>query len=162
MLHHRWYIPKVWLFCKNSWQLFHKVLSTPLHKKNTKCVAPQASRFNSLRQRSLSYRNKSTDLLCKSMDWFLFDGVLHHEKVKVVAGIFLLSLETSSVLLNIWEVKLTKKKSFSSFSFCYNVYPENLIASNIMQKVPFTKIFLKITYNLFFCLYYRTHNNENI
>ena len=22
----------------------------------------------------LSYRNQSTDLLCKSMDWFLYDG----------------------------------------------------------------------------------------
>ena len=29
----------------------------------------------------LSYRNQSTDLLSKSMDWFLYDRDLCHEKV---------------------------------------------------------------------------------
>ena len=33
-------------------------------------------------RRSLSYRNQSIDLLCKSMDWFLYDSVLRHERVK--------------------------------------------------------------------------------
>ena len=32
-------------------------------------------------RRSLSYRNKSTDLLCKPMDWFLYDLDLHNERV---------------------------------------------------------------------------------
>ena len=32
--------------------------------------------------RPLSYRNQSTDLLCKSMDWFLYDNGLRHERVK--------------------------------------------------------------------------------
>ena len=31
---------------------------------------------------SLSYRNQSIDLLCKLMDWFLYDGDLRHEQVK--------------------------------------------------------------------------------
>ena len=31
--------------------------------------------------RSLSYRSQSTDLLCKSMKWFLYDRDLRHEKV---------------------------------------------------------------------------------
>ena len=30
-------------------------------------------------QRSLSYRNQSIDLLCKSMEWFLYDNGLCHE-----------------------------------------------------------------------------------
>ena len=30
----------------------------------------------------LSYRNQSIDLLCKSMDCFLYDKDLHHERVK--------------------------------------------------------------------------------
>ena len=34
-------------------------------------------------RRPLSYRNLSTDLLRKSMDWFLYDNGLRHEKVKV-------------------------------------------------------------------------------
>ena len=33
-------------------------------------------------RRPLSYRNQSFDLLCKSMDWFLYNSSLHHERVK--------------------------------------------------------------------------------
>ena len=36
-------------------------------------------------QRPLSYRNQSTDLLCKSLDWFLYDNGLRHERVKAKA-----------------------------------------------------------------------------
>ena len=32
-------------------------------------------------RRPLSYRNQSIDLLRKSMDWFLYDNVLRHERV---------------------------------------------------------------------------------
>ena len=32
-------------------------------------------------RRLLSYRNQSIDLLCKSMDWFLYDNGLRHERV---------------------------------------------------------------------------------
>ena len=30
------------------------------------------------------YRNPSIDLLCKLMDWFLFDKDIHHERVKTL------------------------------------------------------------------------------
>ena len=33
-------------------------------------------------RRPLSYRSKSIDLLCKSMDWFLYDNGHRHERVK--------------------------------------------------------------------------------
>ena len=33
-------------------------------------------------RKSLSYRNQSIDLLFKSMDWFLYDNGLRHERVK--------------------------------------------------------------------------------
>ena len=36
------------------------------------------------RRRPLSYRNQSIDLLCKSMDWFLYDNGLSHERVNLV------------------------------------------------------------------------------
>ena len=32
----------------------------------------------------LSYRNQSTDLLHKSMDWFLYDNGPRHERVKLL------------------------------------------------------------------------------
>ena len=34
--------------------------------------------------KSLSYRNHSIDLLCKPMDWFLYDRGLLHERVKLL------------------------------------------------------------------------------
>ena len=34
-------------------------------------------------QRPLSYRNQSIDLLWKSMDWFLYDNGLRHERVNL-------------------------------------------------------------------------------
>ena len=33
------------------------------------------------------YRNQSIDLLCKSIDWFLYDKDLLHEGVKVIIGL---------------------------------------------------------------------------
>ena len=35
-------------------------------------------------RRSLSYRNQSIDLLCKSIDWFLYHRDLRHERVKIL------------------------------------------------------------------------------
>ena len=35
-------------------------------------------------RKSLSYRNQSIDLLCKSMDWFLYNRDLRHERFKRV------------------------------------------------------------------------------
>ena len=35
------------------------------------------------RPRPISYRKQSIDLLCKSMDWFLYDIGFHHERVKL-------------------------------------------------------------------------------
>ena len=37
---------------------------------------------NSFITGSLSYRNQSSDLLCKSMDWFLYEKDLRNERVK--------------------------------------------------------------------------------
>ena len=36
-------------------------------------------------RRSLSQKNQSTDLLSKSIDWFLYDRDLRHERVKKLA-----------------------------------------------------------------------------
>ena len=38
-------------------------------------------------RRPLSYRNQSIDLLCKSMNWFLYDSGLRHERVKVSVAV---------------------------------------------------------------------------
>ena len=38
------------------------------------------------RRRPLSYKNQSIDLLCKSVDWFLYDNGLRLERVKFIIG----------------------------------------------------------------------------
>ena len=39
-------------------------------------------------RRPLSYRNQPIDLLCKSMNWFLYDNGLCHERVNVMHHLF--------------------------------------------------------------------------
>ena len=75
---------------------------------------PQASCLNSFMTEAPTYRNQPIDLQSdwtgwQSMDWILHDGVHRYEteRVKAVAGKFW-PLNYSSVLLNIWEVNLTK------------------------------------------------------
>ena len=66
-------------------------------------------------RKSLLYRNMSIDLLWKSMDWLLYDGDLHHERVKLVIGN--LSLEvTATVMLKNYILKIIK--------FCVLVNPQ--------------------------------------
>ena len=50
-------------------------------------------------RRSLWYRNQSIDLQSKSMDWFLFDNGLRHERVKIYWMMHQL-LENSTLLVN--------------------------------------------------------------
>ena len=54
--------------------------------------------------RPLSYRNQSTDLGSKSMDWFLYDAGLRHERVKtnIFWNLKTLGLPISN-RLNIWK-----------------------------------------------------------
>ena len=54
-------------------------------------------------QRSLSYRNRSTDLLCKSMNWFLYDKDFHHERVKSLYYFFsIVNLNVKMNLMNLY------------------------------------------------------------
>ena len=43
--------------------------------------------FNPLKTEAVSYRNQSIDLLCKSMDWFLYDNGLCLEQVSGWKGL---------------------------------------------------------------------------
>ena len=47
-------------------------------------------------QRPLSYRNQSIDLLCKSVDWFLYDNSLRQERVKQENKLDILVVEVYS------------------------------------------------------------------
>ena len=56
-------------------------------------------------RRPLSYRNQSIDLLRKSIDWFLYDNGLRHERVRVVRG---KGKPTHSLLSTLWYQTLRK------------------------------------------------------
>ena len=62
------------------------------------------------------YRNQSTDLLCKPMDWFLYDRDLRHERVKYIVPH---TEDISSAYDKIWNLEIvmsfkvtTKKTNF--------------------------------------------------
>ena len=56
--------------------IIKKYISRWLHTSN------KALTFSS--RRSLVYRNQPIDLLCKLMDWFLYDKDIRHERVKML------------------------------------------------------------------------------
>ena len=47
------------------------------------CLRPESVPLTLSVRRSLSYRNQFIDLLCKSMDWFLYGRDLRHERVEI-------------------------------------------------------------------------------
>ena len=51
-------------------------------------------------QRSLSYRNQSVDLESKSVDWFLYDSKLRHERVNEVLSSVYASGNNMSLILS--------------------------------------------------------------
>ena len=54
-------------------------------------------------RRPLSYRNRTIDLLRKSMDWFLYDNGLRHERVKRIDG--RLGDNSDNVIANLFQNK---------------------------------------------------------
>ena len=58
----------------------------------------------------LSYKNQSIDLLCISMDWFLYDRDLHHERVKGVCKMLHAKLLRNFFQNLNWNVAWEKKR----------------------------------------------------
>ena len=109
--------------------------------------------------RSLSHRNQTIDLLCKSMDWFLYDSNLGHEKVNRSMMLYFLqstSKETWNRRNAIYNI--CHKNSPLRLLFCVPnvVYPYDLkivqlscfpwVQSNVnlalSEKCPNTEFFL--------------------
>ena len=57
-------------------------------------------------RRPLSYRNQSIDLLCKSVDWFLYDNGLRHERVKKLG-------------LTKWSISVMNQLKYQQVMTCY-------------------------------------------
>ena len=93
-------IPKITCY------LLQKALDTdfknyPLFvSKLTCCFLPKLLLLTLSRRRPIPYRNLSTDLQSKSIDWFLHDIVLPRERVKYCCR----SMQKSLITCNIWNL----------------------------------------------------------
>ena len=66
-------------------------------------------------RRSLWYRNQSIDLLCKSLDWFLYDRDLRPERVEIIHEVPFLNL-IIFYLKCIIHMKFLKYMYYSEFT----------------------------------------------
>ena len=78
-----------------------------------------------LQRRSLSYRNQFVDLLCKSVNWLLYDRNLRHERVKSIKASF---TEKKSCTLYLRNHSFSTYARFSENNFFFS-YP--LISPNV-------------------------------
>ena len=72
-------------------------------------------------RRPLSYRNQTVDLLCKSMDWFLYDNGLHHERVKKLGLTKMINFSNESVKIPtiydlLFTVAICSHQNFNKYS----------------------------------------------
>ena len=104
----------------------------------------RTSKNNSLTlswRRPLSYWNQSINLLCKSMDWFLYDNGPRHERVKLSDSQSMLCMSFS------WSSGLDNRANFrkSSRSFLnFGMTMKNIIWSCTIKKKP-PKILRKLS-----------------
>ena len=75
------------------------------------------------RQRFLSYRNQSIDSLCKSIDWFLYDRDLRHERVK----------EKSEILSAFMEKDFERIRVISNIFFAIK-FPEMWVPEKLIYR----------------------------
>ena len=82
----------IFILFGSIWVLFEDVLSLSLSltifskRHKTGWVRNATWNLTLSWRRPLSYRNQSIDLQSKSLDWFLHDNGLHHERVKWYSG----------------------------------------------------------------------------
>ena len=72
---------------------------------------------------SPSYRNQSIDLLCKSMDWFLYDRDVSHERVNrsLDVGTFPSSMKLANVTPVYKKGSLSDKGNYRPASILPNL-----------------------------------------
>ena len=106
-------------------------------------------------RKSLSYRNQSIDLLCKSMDWFLYDNSLRHERVNTSFEVmkqwdtsqanFMEPQMTSKLVSRVWLLSITHENDTQ-------VWPMTLTHEDD-QQVWLTSL----AYSLFFIVIFIRH-----
>ena len=78
-----WFLLWERLFNITTFHMYEIFQCSHILPRNLLTFSQSASLTSTLSwRRSLSYRNQSIGLLCKSMDWFMYDLDLRHERVK--------------------------------------------------------------------------------
>ena len=77
-------------------------------------------------RRSLSYRNKSIDMQSKSMDWFLFNWYLRHERVNYIILVLSLRRNISGLLCLEIDLRLINEITFVKASG--NYFHKNILS----------------------------------
>ena len=65
-------------------------------------------------RRPLSYRDQSIDLLCKSMEWFLYDNGLRQERVKVIWSLAMEKLTRFLLIVKMFQIRCARTCMFLS------------------------------------------------
>ena len=80
-------------------------------------------------RRPLSYRNQFIDLLCKSVDWFLYDRGLRHKRVNVVLT------NRDEVIQQYFKSGLSSNETLSVLSANHNVSLSIVLLERIWKKL---------------------------
>ena len=90
-------------------------------------------------RRPLSYRHQSIDLRTKSMDWFLYDNGLRHERVKENKGIF---SESRIVILKQHTIRYRNFVGVLRSSFCKMNYkvPQKTVKVVITLAIKWSRV----------------------
>ena len=80
-------------------------------------------------RRPLSYRNQFIDLLCKSVDWFLYDRGLRHKRVNVVLT------NRDEVIQQYFKSGLSSNETLSVLSANHNVSLSIVLWEKIFKKL---------------------------
>ena len=77
-----WYTCVKWLYFQQIISFFNILIF-----ENFRWIKRQKMTLTLSQRRSISYRNQSIDLQSKSIDWFLYDIGLRHERVKLAISV---------------------------------------------------------------------------
>ena len=111
-------LTSAWVSCKfaayfqNTFFREHLWVAASAYHSLSKCIMSQKivqyninAHLTLSWRRPLSYRNQSTDLRSKSMDWFLNDNGLRHERVKYLVERVVLYNFISPTLKLSWSIE---------------------------------------------------------
>ena len=90
-------------------------------------------------RRPIRYRNQSIDLLCKSMDWCLYDDGLRHERVKTAREKTQYSSKSFFRLTHFQKHSLEvfyKKIVLKNFAKVYKIHRKHLYRSLFLINLP--------------------------